>query len=146
MVEDVQHQWADGIVKIGRLYSEGGDYINAAKEHIKKLYAYDISAVLFKPTRVSRHQFRPEFDDALSYFVGGKYAEDTGFAINPWRAVRFENDSIVAYKDNVYAMGNYYFTPPEGDEVKVEFTFCYIRDEEGRLRINLHHSSLPFQG
>ncbi len=44
-------------------------------------------------------------------------------------------------------MGNYFFTP-EGaiDEVKVEFTFGYVRDEDGNLRINVHHSSLPHSG
>jgi hypothetical protein len=40
-------------------------------------------------------------------------------------------------------MGNYFFTRPEGDEVKVEFTFGYMLDEFGALRINLHHSSVP---
>jgi hypothetical protein len=40
-------------------------------------------------------------------------------------------------------MGNYYFTTPEGEEVKVEYTFGYIL-EDGELLINLHHSSLPF--
>ena len=32
---------------------------------------------------------------------------------------------------------------PEGDEVKVEYTFGYIVDSSGNLRINLHHSSMP---
>jgi hypothetical protein len=42
-------------------------------------------------------------------------------------------------------MGNYFFTPAEGgDAQKVEFTFGYIKDDEGNLRINVHHSSLPF--
>ena len=41
------------------------------------------------------------------------------------------------------AMGNYFFTSPEGDEVKVEYTFGYVLDEAGAVRINLHHSSMP---
>ena len=40
-------------------------------------------------------------------------------------------------------MGNYFFTTPEGDEVKVEYTFGYVLDDEGALRINVHHSSMP---
>ena len=40
-------------------------------------------------------------------------------------------------------MGNYFFTSPEGDEVKVEYTFGYVLDEAGAVRINLHHSSMP---
>ena len=39
-------------------------------------------------------------------------------------------------------MGNYFFTDQRGMEAKVEYTFGYIQDEEGRLRIQLHHSSM----
>ena len=41
------------------------------------------------------------------------------------------------------AMGNYYFTDLNGDEAKVEYTFGYklIGDD---LRIDLHHSSFPY--
>ena len=44
------------------------------------------------------------------------------------------------------AMGNYFFTNPEGDEVKVEYSFGYTKDSEGNLRICLHHSSIPSSG
>jgi hypothetical protein len=40
-------------------------------------------------------------------------------------------------------MGNYFFTDPEGYEVKVEYTFGYIEDGDSNLRIQLHHSSMP---
>ena len=44
-------------------------------------------------------------------------------------------------------MGNYYFTPVgETEETKVEFSFGYVRDSEGLMRIVLHHSSLPYAG
>jgi hypothetical protein len=39
---------------------------------------------------------------------------------------------------------NYFFTPKEGKEVKVEYTFGYIKGKDGKLKINLHHSSLPY--
>jgi len=42
------------------------------------------------------------------------------------------------------AMGNYFFTKNDGSVTKVEYTFGYVRDNNGKLRINLHHSSLPF--
>ena len=32
------------------------------------------------------------------------------------------------------------------NETKVEYTFGYIRDINGNLRINLHHSSIPHSG
>ena len=40
-------------------------------------------------------------------------------------------------------MGNYFFTAADGAEVKVEYTFGYIEDDNGGLRIQLHHSSIP---
>lgn len=141
-----QKAWADGIVKISSVYVEKGDYRKAAKQHIKDLYAYEQSEVLFKPTLASEDQFRETFDQALSYFVGGDIKEDKGFAIRPWQAVRFGEQQIVTNGDTALAMGNYYFTPVDSDEeVKVEYTFAYMMDNDGQLRIFAHHSSLPFQ-
>ena len=43
-------------------------------------------------------------------------------------------------------MGNYYFLGTgQKKEIKVEYTFGYIKDNNGNLLINLHHSSLPFK-
>ena len=47
-------------------------------------------------------------------------------------------------KESAIAMGNYFFTDPNGINVKVEYTFLYIRDSKGNLKIKLHHSSFPF--
>ena len=41
-------------------------------------------------------------------------------------------------------MGNYYFTDLTGVETKVEYTFGY-KLSNGELKIDLHHSSLPFK-
>jgi hypothetical protein len=84
-------------------------------------------------------------EGALSYFVAGndEYSEDKGFAIKGWTKVRFENEGIIINGKSAIAMGNYFFMTPEGDEVKVEFSFGYIVDSDGSLRINLHHSSIP---
>ncbi|MBW2183666.1 MAG: hypothetical protein JRF49_07355, partial [Deltaproteobacteria bacterium] len=46
--------------------------------------------------------------------------------------------------DYAVAMGNYFFTQVDGTEVKVEYTFGYIKGSDGKLKINLHHSSIPF--
>ena len=44
------------------------------------------------------------------------------------------------------AMGNYYFTcATTGNKSKVEYTFGYARCDDGKVRIFLHHSSLPYQ-
>ncbi len=145
-----QKAWGEGIVKIGEVYTSGGDYTAAAAEHINRYYAYDLSLVLFKPTLASVAQFRTSFDSALSYFVGGNasYPEDKGFAIKPWTNVRWQNVGITNNACNMaVAMGNYFFTAKGGGaETKVEYTFGYIRDEQGQLKIVVHQSSVPYAG
>ena len=147
-IEAAQAAWGNGIVRIALAHSTGGDFVGVATDHINALYAYGLTPVLFKPTLAAEQQFRSTFDDALSYFVASNNAcpEDKGFAIKGWTAVRFENVDILTEGKTAMAMGNYFFTTPEGDEVKVEYSFGYILDDSGNVRINLHHSSMPFSG
>ncbi len=144
-VEDAQEKWGQGIVEISSAYSEKGEYVKRAELHINTLYDYKDGDVLFKPTFASDVQFRSTFDSALSYFVGenGVCPEDHGFAIKGWTKVRFQNDNVIIHGSTALAMGNYFFTTAEGDEVKVEYSFGYTNDSEGNLRICLHHSSIP---
>ena len=90
---EAQKSWGEGIINIGRVFLEKGDYKAAAEQHINTFYNYQEGKVLFKPTLASIKQFRLDFDAALSYFVGGNEAfpEDHGFAIKPWTDVRWEN-------------------------------------------------------
>ncbi|MBX7484089.1 phosphoribosyl-AMP cyclohydrolase [Qipengyuania qiaonensis] len=145
-----QEAWGNGIIEIGRVYSEGGDYRKAAADHIAKFYAYDLSLVLFKPTLAAVEQFRPTFDGALSYFVGGNpsYPEDKGFAITPWSKVRWQNAGITNNACNMaVAMGNYWFTPAAGgEETKVEYTIGYVKDADNSLRMVVHKSTIPYSG
>ncbi|MEM9027893.1 MAG: phosphoribosyl-AMP cyclohydrolase [Pseudomonadota bacterium] len=143
-VMELKTAWGQGIVKIGKAHKKGGDYKAAAREHIKRFYAYGEKTVLFKPTLASKDQFRGTFDEALSYFVGGKLAEDKGFAIAPYTAVRWEPEGTTINGSTALAMGNYYFKKTDGSEVKVEYTFGINKMDNGELKIILHHSSLPF--
>ena len=144
-VEGAQKAWGEGIVAIANAHMNDGDYVSIASNHINTLYAYQMGPVLFKPTLAAIDQFRPTFDTALSYFVASNNAcpEDKGFAIKGWTNVRFENSEVIIDGGTALAMGNYYFTDPQGAEVKVEYTFGYIKDDQGNLRIQLHHSSMP---
>jgi hypothetical protein len=147
-VLDVQKAWSDGIVKIGKVFLENGDYKTAATEHINNFYNYQEGSVLFKPTLTSEKQFRTDFQGALSYFIGGdeNYKEDHGFAIKPWSSIRWESTGIKIIGNMAIAMGNYYFTPAKGgDDVKVEYSFAYTKDKEGKLKIILHDSHLPYK-
>tara|TARA_B100001564_G_scaffold231858_1_gene195838 strand:+ start:3847 stop:4311 length:465 start_codon:yes stop_codon:yes gene_type:complete len=144
-VKDAQRAWGKGIVAIATAHTNGGDYVGLATDHVNTLYAYQMGPVLFKPTLAAVDQFRPTFETALSYFVASNNAcpEDQGFAIQGWTDVRFENSDVIIDGNTALAMGNYFFTSPEGAEVKVEYTFGYIEDGNGDLRIQLHHSSMP---
>ncbi|MDG2368431.1 MAG: hypothetical protein P8L90_04530 [Flavobacteriaceae bacterium] len=146
-IEKIQSKWGSGIVKIGSLKSDRKACEKATIEMLNELYAFDLGDVLFKPTKAEKKQFRLELDGAKSYFIGGniKFDEDKGFALQPWESVKFENVSVVLNKSHALAMGNYFFTDSSGTAVKVEYTFGYIRTNNGALKINLHHSSLPYK-
>ena len=57
LILEAQKAWGDGIVKIGKVFVEKGDYKAAAEEHINEFYNYQEGQVLFKPTLVSQKQF-----------------------------------------------------------------------------------------
>merc|ERR1711987_3918 len=89
----------------------------------------------------------------MGYFVGGKavdsgYDEDGVFAINGGKGfskVIFTNHAIDLNGPGAIAMGEYVFTcATTGEESKVEYTFGYKRNEDGKPRIFLHHSSVPY--
>merc|ERR1711920_641092 len=154
-VEAAQKLWADSIASISKVYLDGGDYVAAAGEAAGKLYGYGKSDVLFKPTKATNHPFRPTGEDAMSYFVGAEAmkndefkGEDAGFAINGgrgWKSVVFRNHQIKSYGEVAIAMGDYIFTDAtSGDKVRVEYTFGYKRNDDGKVRIYLHHSSVPY--
>lgn len=143
-VIDAQKAWGEGIVAISAAHTAGEDFEGLAKNHIETLYAYGDADVMFKPTLASVDQFRETFDEALSYFIGTEGSEDSGFAIKGWTNVRWESNGIFTDEGSATSMGNYYFTGPDGTETKVEYSFGYVADDAGNLKINLHHSSLPY--
>merc|ERR1719316_2478318 len=151
MVTAAQKSWGDGIIAISKSKTNGGDFEQVARDHIHNLYGYAEGDVLFKPTLAADQQFRGTFDGALSYFVAQNskapntvISEDSGFAIKGWTAVRFENTEVITSGSTAMAMGNYFFTNSAG-ETKVEYTFGYFLDAAGNLRINVHHSALPYE-
>lgn len=145
-VESIQQSWAVGVVKMGALRDNRAELESYASQFLDDHYAFGNSVVLFKPTKCVIEQFRNTKGKAISYFINGEdreCAEDTGFAITPWMAVVFENHDIILEELRAIAMGNYFFTDQHGSVVKVEYTFGYRLIDE-RLKIDLHHSSLPY--
>jgi hypothetical protein len=145
-IEKAQEKWGNGIVKIGELKDTIKECRMFTLDFISKMYDYENGIVQFKPTKASDAQFRADVKSALSYFIGSDsdFSEDSGFALNPWVNVDFENNSINIINDIAIAMGNYFFTNNNGDKTKVEYSFVYKKNDQGDLKIILHHSSLPF--
>ena len=143
---EAQKNWGNGIVKIGTLMNNNSDCIEFTTSFLNDMYDFKNGEILFKPTKASKEQFRSKFEMALSYFLGGDNSfcsEDDGFAMKPWVEVKFENSGFIIENDRAIAMGNYFFTSQDNLTVKVEYTFGY-KLRNGKLVIDLHHSSLPF--
>ena len=142
-VEAAQEGWGNAVVAIG---AAGDNAAAVAEEAARSAYAFELGPIQFKPTLAAEQPFRPDLEGTLSYFVSGnsKYAEDKGFALQPWSNVRFDNHTVNKQGNIAIAMGHYYFTGPDGTETKVEYTKGYVKTEDDRVLIFLQDSSLPY--
>ena len=141
-----QKEWSEGIIKMGEISDNRESLELFVSDFLDRLYNFD-DQVLFKPTKARDIQFRNDKKSAISYFIAGndrECDEDTGFALSSWSKITFENKDIILGKEYAIAMGNYTFEN-NNLKVKVEFSFGYIK-VNGLVKINLHHSSIPFQG
>lgn len=151
-VNAAQQAWCDALVKIGKLKEEGGDYKAFAEQVLSDAYNYDNGKVFFKPTLAFGDQtFRNDKKGALAYFVGGDpdYPNDKGFALTPWVKARYDNageknEGIQIYGSVAITMGNVWVTGKDGKEVMVDKTWVFKKGKDGKLRIIVHKSALPF--
>lgn len=148
-VEAAQKAWGNALVAISTEYDSNGlaAATRLAERVIDTAYGYNMGPVLFKPTLAAAPTtFRTTREGALSYFVGGnsKYPADSGFALKHWRSYRIDNAAILITGNSAISMGNVMLTDSKGNVTVVDKTWGYVRDGEGKLRIVLHHSSLPF--
>lgn len=151
-VNAAQQAWCDALVKIGKLKEEGGDYKAFAEQVLSDAYNYDNGKVFFKPTLAFGDQtFRNTKQGALAYFVGGdsEFPNDKGFALKPWVKARYDNageknEGIQIYGSVAITMGNVWVTDKDGNEVMVDKTWVFRKGKDGKLRIIVHKSSLPF--
>jgi len=151
-VNAAQQAWCDALVQIGKLKEEGGDYKAFAEQVLSSAYNYDNGKVFFKPTLAFGEQtFRNDKKGALAYFVGGDpdYPNDKGFALKPWVKARYDNtgeanQGIQIYGSVAITMGNVWVTDKDGNEVMVDKTWVFKKDKDGKLKIIVHKSALPF--
>lgn len=146
-----QKGWCQALVDISAAHSKSGQ--PAAKALAEKVidaaYGYQMGAVLFKPTlTVSPQTFRTTRAGALAYFVGGdsNFPKDTGFALKGWTACEAKNAAVFIAGDSASTMGNVMITGKDGQITTVDKTWKFVKDDAGKLRIVLHHSSLPYSG
>ncbi|MCF7859072.1 MAG: hypothetical protein K9N07_07100 [Candidatus Cloacimonetes bacterium] len=144
---NAQEKWGNYLVKIGSCKNDVIKCKKTTEQMIDKLYGYGKGTVLFCPTKAEKIQFRLTRRGAISYFIGNdnKFPEDRGFALTPWKKVRFENAGFILENNRALSMGNYFFTDLNDNVIKVEYTFGYFKDAEGELKIDLHHSALPYK-
>ena len=144
-----QRAWGDALVAISTANDKQGQ--PAAKALAEKVidaaYGYQMGAVLFKPTlTVAPQTFRTTRAGALAYFVGGDpaFPKDTGFALKGWTKVEIKNFGIFIAGDSATTMGNVMITGKDGKVTTVDKSWKFVKDDAGKLRIVLHHSSLPY--
>ncbi|MAR63500.1 MAG: hypothetical protein CMP43_00695 [Rickettsiales bacterium] len=148
LVTATQQKWGNLVIEIGNAYKKNENLENLTSDLLHNIYAFNHCEVLFKPTLAKNNQFRTTKDEFLSYFLGQNKVcdEDSGFAIKGWKSIEFENFKITEQNNQLLAMGNYYFKDNEDKVLKVEYTFGFIKVSNKELKINLHHSSLPYNG
>ena len=140
-IKNFLNSWKDGVIEIGRVYLERGDYEKCAEKFLSSHYAFDQEEVLFKPTFTREVIFRNSKDSALSYFIKGDVAEDNGFALKPWEDIKLEELNTIEENNLMVAMGILSFKPVDIDEITmVAFTFLVVIVDES-LKIKVHHSS-----
>lgn len=151
-VNAAQQAWCDALVAIGKTHAEGGDAKALASKVLDEAYYYGKGPVFFKPTLAyGERTFRPTKEGALAYFVGGNadFPEDKGFALKPWVKARYDNlgdgdEGIQIHGNIAITMGNVWVTDKDGNETMVDKTFVFKKDDDGKLKLILHKSALPY--
>lgn len=148
-VQAAQQAWGDALVAISTTHDTQGHAAatRLAERVVDAAYGYAMGPVLFKPTlTVAPQTFRTTREGALAYFVGGNanYPGDGGFALKQWRRYQIDNAGIVITGNSALWMGNVMLWDSKGAMTKVDKSWAFARGGDGKLRIVLHHSSLPY--
>ena len=142
--------WGESMIEISQAYEKKGieQATVVANKMLDNLYGFEFGAVLFKPTLSGGNQtFRSDKEGALSYFVGNnpKYPMDSGFGIKDWLEVKSETSSVLIDQNIAMWMGWVTLINKDGTSIKVDKSWGYKKNENGNLKIVLHHSSLPYK-
>jgi len=134
--------WRDGIILIQKAYITNEDYKERACHFVDNHYLFNEELVLFKPTLTNDEVFRNTTDDALSYFIGGKYSEDKGFALKDFEDIEIDEINTIIEKELIAVMGIFILKLKNtNDPQRIAFTFI-LKSTNNGLKIKIHHSSL----
>ena len=138
-----QQAWKDYVLSFSAIKDDRAQLEERAREFYQTLYKND--ELSFKPTKAAKIPFRNDEAGFISYFINGNpdYSEDTGFVLNGFRDIVFDNTAIIIKSDYAIASGIYTFHLNDGGTWPVEYTFVYERDGDG-IKAVAHHSSAPF--
>jgi len=142
-----RQQWCAGLLDIGKVFREGGNYQARANQFIDDLYDYQEGRVFFKPTLAyGDRTFRPTKAGALSYFIDR--TADAGFALKYWKSCTFGSNAggsgiqihgnIAINMVTTHLIENTRYMPKP---TTVDTTFVFRKGSDGRLRLCVHHSS-----
>ena len=149
--------WCDALLAISKVHNKSGIQKSKplAAEVIDAAYAYQLGPVGFKPTWAKGDStYRETREGAISYFVGDDPSyDDIGYAIGspgsvraPWVKCVPEFAVIQSFGNTANTSVRVHFEAADGYKSTADKTFGYIRDDDGNLRIIVHHSSTPFSG
>ena len=140
-IKEFLSSWTKGVIEIGQAYSNKENYEKEALKFLSNHYAFKTQQILFKPTFTKEKIFRNSLEEALSYFVKGKFTEDNGFALKPWEEINLQELNILNEENLSSAMGTLLFKPVSSSKTTlVAFTFVFCLEEEEN-KIKIHHSS-----
>jgi hypothetical protein len=147
-VKAAQDAWGQALIQISTDHRSGGieKATATAKKVLDQAYGYNLGPVLFKPTLTNGDTtFRTSYDGALAYFVGGNAKfPDKGFALNGWTQYQYKNAGVQIHGNLAITMGHVMLTDQQGKVTTVDKTWGFRKGDDGKVRIVLHHSSLPY--
>ena len=118
-----------------------GSYFHTTRIASKK--AYEEAGIKDPRAEVSMFEVHDCFSVTELVTMEDLHISETG---KGWKDVVFTNHQIDLNGPVAIAMGQYVFTcATSGDKATVEYTFGYKRNADGKARIFLHHSSVPYQ-
>lgn len=149
-IEDAQQRWADAMLHAATLHQDGsGGWREVAEQYVDSDMGFQQGPVLLRPESTSDGSIRTTRSGVLSYLVGQseEFPGDTGFWLDAWTDVRFENAGIISQGAEGLVNGRCYMKKSNGgNEAKLDYSFGFFRDVNNSLRLNMLFLALPYDG